>query len=241
MLSDIHANLVALEAVLADAHKTGFESTWNLGDTVGYGPRPSECIAAIRTLPLEQCLIGNHDAAAIGILRLDNFNPLAKQAALWTQQVLSKEDRSFLAGLPWRTHARGFALAHGSPRDPVWEYVLDEAIAMRNFNYFPETACFVGHHHVASVARLAPGATWPEMWPVVHGEEVSLEHGRHIINPGSTGQPRDGDTRASWALLDTTRKVVSFRRTSYDITATQQQMRAAHLPEPLIRRLDLGL
>ena len=239
VLSDIHSNLAALEAVLAAAGEV--DVTWCLGDTVGYGPQPNECTESVRALPQLSCVAGNHDWGALGKLDLSDFNDEARFAAEWTADQLSPANRAWLDGLPERIEADGFTLVHGSPRHPIWEYILNSGVAQANMAYFETLTCLVGHTHVPVVFwepglrhTVAP-ATLPEA-----GEPFSYRAVRSIVNPGAVGQPRDGDPRASYMLLDTDAGTFELQRVPYDIEETQRQMRAAGLPERLAARLSYG-
>ncbi len=238
VISDIHANLAALEAVLADAGS--FDRVWCLGDVVGYGPQPNECVDRVQGLRRYQCLAGNHDWAALGKLDLEDFNTDARLAALWTRQQLTPDNWRFLSN---RLELVGpfeerFTLTHGSPRHPIWEYILDEEVAAENFPYFTTQVCLVGHTHVPVIYALHDGdvrAVRPPLdQPFPLGEE------RLIINPGSVGQPRDGDPRASYLLLDVEPATVTYRRVEYPIEVTQEKMVAAGLPPRIIARLSYG-
>jgi len=237
VMSDIHANLAALEAVLDDA--PDFDELWCLGDLVGYGPRPNECIERVRTLP-HTSLAGNHDRAALGNLRLSSFNPVARRANEWTQQELTARARTYLNGLPSSLQRGDFCLAHGSPREPVWEYITDTGVACANFEHFSTPVCLVGHTHVPVVFRLDKESARCRAEVPPLAEPIQLGPDRVIINPGSVGQPRDGDPRASYAVLDTEAKTWEFRRVSYAVEITQERMRAEGLPRYLIQRLQAG-
>ena len=239
ILSDIHANLPALEAVLAAAGAV--DAVWCLGDLVGYGPQPNECVERVRNLPGLRCVAGNHDWAALGKLSLTDFNPQARWAVEWTAQQLIPAHRAWLDGLPERIEEEGFTLVHGSPRHPIWEYVLNSAVASENMAYFDTPACLVGHTHVA-VIFLEPGRQHRAAPAIVPepGQVFSYRPVRAIINPGSVGQPRDGDPRASYALLDTEAGQIEYRRETYAIQETQERIRAAGLPERLALRLSYG-
>ena len=239
LVSDIHGNQAALEAVLA-AQPT-FDALWNLGDTVGYGPRPRECLDLVVGHGADPSLAGNHDLAAVGTLDLAEFNPVARRAAQWTGAQLGAEHRAYLLARPVMTTASGYTLAHGSPRAPVWEYVTGTEAATANFAFFATDVCFVGHTHVAMVAAMRGGQPRAEVRPLRAGETVDLTAARYLINPGSVGQPRDRDPRAAFAVLDTERATVTARRVSYDVAATQRQMEEAGLPEALIARIALGV
>lgn len=246
ILSDIHANLVALEAVLRAAEAHGFDQVWCLGDIVGYGPNPNECVAKIKEIATH-ALVGNHDWAALGKLDVSDFNPEARRALEWTQQQLTEESKAYLASLPPRIDrvTEEFTLAHGSPRYPIWEYILYPSTAAENFDHFDTPFCLVGHTHQAiifrqdpedgSVQALMPALEYP--LPIRQAAEEGI---RLIINPGSVGQPRDGDPRASYAIYDDEQGALFYYREPYDIAKTQERMRAAGLPERLVVRLEYG-
>lgn len=241
VISDVHANLAALEAVLADA-QGDYDAVWCLGDSVGYGPEPNECVTRIRELGAI-AVVGNHDWAALSRMDVEDFNPVAKRAVLWTREQLSAENTAWLGSLPAQPLVQGaFTLTHGSPRDPVWEYILYPATAAANYASFATAFCLVGHTHIPmlyvqqpeterKVRSLAP----------VFGRRIALGGGwRIILNPGSVGQPRDNDPRSAYAILDTEAETWEARRVAYPIEVTQAHMRAAQLPERLINRLAFG-
>ena len=210
---------------------------WCLGDVVGYGPNPNECVELVRQ-HAAICLAGNHDWAAAAKMDLVAFNPDAVRAITWTRQQLTGENLGFLASLPSMLRQGQTTLAHGSPRDPIWEYVLSVRAAHENFARFDTACCLVGHTHRPAVFRQAEG-TIKQLLP---GSDWSLATGtgRFIINPGSVGQPRDGDPRSSYLLLDTAAQTVRFMRVAYSIEETQNRMLLAHLPARLITRLEFG-
>lgn len=236
IISDIHANLVAMEAVLAAART--YDVVWCLGDLVGYGPRPRECIALLRSLP-HLCVVGNHDYAAIGRLKLDEFNPVAQEAFNWTARALTAGEVAFLDALPNRIIDDPVTLVHGSPRQPVWEYIYEPETALANFELLDTAVCFLGHTHVCSLFIEAEVARGRVQYPRP-GECYTLGYGRALVNPGSVGQPRDGDPRAAFAVYDSEAGTVDFCRVEYDIASTQQQMAEERLPPALIRRLATG-
>jgi diadenosine tetraphosphatase ApaH/serine/threonine PP2A family protein phosphatase len=239
VVSDIHANLVALEAVLRDAK--GYEAIWNIGDTVGYGPRPRESLDLMVDHVANPVLVGNHDLACLGELDLTEFNPVAQVASRWTALQLGLEHRTYLKELPAMTVCEGYTLAHGSPRAPIWEYVTSSAIATENFLHFDTDVCLIGHTHIAMFAVLRPGETHSEIYQFRDGTTLDLLQARYIVNPGSVGQPRDRDARAAYAILDTDRGTITAHRVEYDIPATQRQMALANLPDVLIARLAHGM
>jgi diadenosine tetraphosphatase ApaH/serine/threonine PP2A family protein phosphatase len=237
VVSDIHANLVALEAVLADAPE--FDEVWCLGDLVGYGPDPNECVERLSDLP-HICLAGNHDWAALGRLDLDTFNTDARIANTWAQSELKPAVREYLSQLPTHMQKNGFYMAHASPREPVWEYILEPNAAHANFSYFDTPTCLVGHTHIPVVFVLdEEGGRCATMLPPFP-DPLKLGGHRMIINPGSVGQPRDADPRAAYAILDVDEMVFEFRRVAYSIFITQERMRARGLPRRLIERLEVG-
>jgi diadenosine tetraphosphatase ApaH/serine/threonine PP2A family protein phosphatase len=239
VISDPHANLPALEAVLAAIDAEPPDELWCLGDLVGYGPHPNEVVATVGERA-DVVLAGNHDLAVIGAIDLDLFGGEAGAAARWTREVLADEARSYLATLEPRGARAGFGLYHASPRDPIWEYVLDGWTAAAALAEAPERLVLVGHSHVALRASIGEdselvGALAPA------GEDVDLTSGHHLLNPGSVGQPRDGDPRAAWLVIDTESGRATFHRTDYPIERTQAAIRAAGLPEPLAARLEYGV
>ena len=238
VLSDIHGNLHALDAVLAEVERADVHQLWCLGDVVGYGADPNDCCARIRE-QADVVLAGNHDLAVTGDLSLDEFSRGAAVAARWTQEVLRREHLAWLRSLEPAGEARGFGLYHASPRDPVWEYVLSSLLAELCLDAQPHRICLVGHSHVAlSFVRPEGEAATGE--PRRGGDAVDLTAGEWILNPGSVGQPRDGDARAAWMLLDTDLERAEWRRTDYDVGAAQAAIRAARLPESLAERLEYG-
>ena len=237
ILSDIHANLTALEAVLAEAGN--FDAAWCLGDLVGYGPDPNECVERIRSLPNLQCTIGNHDAASLKQIDVDAFNPEARIAIHWTQDALSDSSRAFLQDLPEKIELENVTLAHGSPRHPVWEYLLDTRTATLNFDYFFTPLCFVGHTHLPVIYVLNDSKHMARL-SIPEANQVLTLPERAIVNPGSVGQPRDRDPRAAFALFDTETRLLDYRRVPYDFSAVHARMAAAGLPDRHIQRLAAG-
>jgi len=239
ILGDIHANLLALQAVLAGAEERGgFDQIWCLGDTVGYGPDPSPCLELLRRYPL-LAVAGNHDQAATGQLGVEEFNGPAAQAALWTAQQLTAEDRDFLIGLPLITTSEDFTLVHGSLREPLWEYLLSEESAWATFQLLSTRFCLVSHSHIPLIYRENQGD--PIFLDFNEDQKFALNEERYIINPGSVGQPRDRDPRPSYAVYDSGQGAISRHRVSYDIGETQERMRQARLPQRLIDRLNYGV
>jgi predicted phosphodiesterase len=238
VISDVHANLHALDAVLASLGTV--DAVWHLGDAVGYGPEPEGAIARLRQVGAIG-VKGNHDDAAIGGSSSQYFNPDAQMAIEWTRTRLNKTDLRFLTDLPERVQPEGsaFTLVHGSPRLPIWEYVDSAAVAQDSLTDFKTPYCLVGHTHVPVVFREKGGAM--ELVNVQPGHVLHLDGRRALINPGGVGQPRDGDPRASYLILDTDTLELRWQRVSYDIIATQTAMLAAGLPPGLAYRLTFGL
>jgi diadenosine tetraphosphatase ApaH/serine/threonine PP2A family protein phosphatase len=234
VVSDIHGNLAALEAVLEAIDERPPDELWCLGDLVGYGARPNECCTLVRRRSTT-CLAGNHDLAVRGTIDLREFSGDAGIAARWTRDVLTPESLANLQTLDTHGAAHGVELYHGSARDPVWEYVLSDEAALITFALTRSQVVLVGHSHVAlRVSTDGVGGLAPD------GTLVELGEARHILNPGSVGQPRDGDPRAAWLELDLDARTAAFHRVEYDIARTQSEIRAAGLPDILAERLAHG-
>jgi diadenosine tetraphosphatase ApaH/serine/threonine PP2A family protein phosphatase len=237
ILGDIHSNLTALEAVLADLEKSGgADEVWCLGDIVGYGPDPHECLEIVRSR-CSLCIAGNHDLASISGLDTSTFNQDAAMAVRWTSRQLRADEVDFLSGLPLKVERGDFTLAHGSPREPVWEYITSFREAEENFQYFETRYCLIGHSHLAQYFRLGDGSVTDQPG---EGTDIKLANQRYIINPGSVGQPRDSDPRAAYAIHNTETTTISFQRVAYDINSVQNRMEKAGLPLWLIERLACG-
>lgn len=236
VLSDIHSNLVALDAVLAELPPV--DEVWHLGDVVGYGPHPDEVVGRLRELGAIG-VRGNHDAAALGAIDTDSFNVDARRAAEWTGATISAATRDWLGSLPEILERDGWLLVHGSPRDPTWEYVTSTPVARASLAAMPTRAGLHGHTHLpiayveedGRVDTMSPGS----------GSTLTLGGRRALLNPGSVGQPRDGIPTSGWMILDTSEGVATWRRTAYDITAVQAAMVLAGLPDRLVARLAYGL
>ena len=236
VVSDVHANLHALNAVLAEIDSDPPAEIWCLGDLVGYGARPNECCELIQGRA-DVCLGGNHDLAVRGTIDLREFSGDAAVAATWTRGVLSPSALAYIETLEPKGERQGVELFHGSPRDPVWEYVLSDEAALAALVLSDAALTLVGHSHVAlqvSLDDAFEGGLAPA------GTELEIGNGRWLLNPGSVGQPRDGDPRAAYLVLDLDAKRAAFRRVDYDIEATQAEIRAAGLPESLAERLATG-
>ena len=236
VLSDIHANLVALDAVLAAAGPV--DAVWQLGDVVGYGPDPDGVVARLAAVGAVG-VAGNHDLAALGGNEIDWFNPDAKAAMLWTRTRIGDATRTWLAGLPTSRSDGGMTLVHGSPRDPIWEYITSVPVARANLAVLTTPIGLHGHTHLpmawadrdGRVDMIAPGP----------GSTFQLDGRPALLNPGSVGQPRDGDPTAAWLEVDTEAGLATWRRTTYDIEAVRSAMLDAGLPARLADRLRVGL
>ncbi|HVL96105.1 MAG TPA: metallophosphoesterase family protein [Solirubrobacteraceae bacterium] len=236
--TDVHGNRPAFEAVIAAAEAAGAEELWCLGDLVGYGAEPDACVAlAERHCTI--CLAGNHDLGVVGVLSLEDFSRGARIAAEWTRDTISDDTREFLLALSPEAASQGYGLFHASPRDPVWEYVLSGLTAELCFDATDFRVSLIGHSHVALSFHRPEGQ--PTQGSTRRaGDKLDLSEGEWLINPGGAGQPRDGDPRAAWLLLDTDRRTAEWQRTDYDIAAAQAAIRAARLPDSLAERLQFG-
>ena len=239
IIADIHANLNAFESVLDDIEgRGGVDELWCLGDIVGYGPDPHECIELLRQYK-HVCVAGNHDWAAIGRVSTTDFNPDAALACQWTAGQLTERDIRYLEKLPMEIDKDSFKLVHGSPREPIWEYVISTSIARENFNFFRSPYCLVGHSHVPVVFREEDGSCTSSR--LVDNVGLAVGESRLILNPGGVGQPRDGDPRASYAIYDSESRMVRLHRITYDIIITQDRMMQRGLPIRLAVRLQHGM
>ncbi len=238
VISDVHGNAHALDAVLRAVEAEDVDALWCLGDVVGYGPRPNRCCITVQAAA-DVGLRGNHDLACLGLLDVEDFSPDAATSARWTAGVLENDARRYLESLGEETQLDAIGLYHGSPRDPVWEYVLSDGIAAACFDAVDDELILVGHSHVplgySSRGGLIGGGHAPD------GTELDLSTGRWLLNPGSVGQPRDGDARAAWLLLDFDARIASFRRVAYPVERTQTEIRERGLPESLALRLAHGI
>lgn len=237
VISDIHGNYPALEAVLASA--VTVDAVWCLGDLVGYGPFPNECIERIAALPNLTCLMGNHDVAVVNSREIDRFNDEASHVIYWTKREISQSNLDFLAKLPESVTTDWVTLAHGSPRMPTWEYVIDPLTAMMNFAFFETQLALVGHSHLPLRFTVNPDGETVNRALMNPGETYRIES-RCILNPGSVGQPRDHDPRASYAILDPEEQTWKIIRVKYDIKRMQKAIEKAGLPDKLYKRLEEG-
>ena len=238
VISDVHANERALAVVLDAIEAARADEVWCLGDTVGYGPAPNRCCELVSERA-DLALIGNHDLVVIGRLDAADFNSEAAAAALWTRERLDDRARAWLEGLEPSGKRDDVALFHASARDPVWEYVLSGDAALASLELTPEPLVLVGHSHVALGIGLTGHSLAGGLAPA--GTTIDLASGRWLLNPGSVGQPRDGDPRAAWLELDLEAGTARFHRLDYDIARTQAEIREAGLPEPLAARLAQGI
>jgi diadenosine tetraphosphatase ApaH/serine/threonine PP2A family protein phosphatase len=240
IVSDIHGNRHAFEAVLDDARKAGADEVWCLGDLVGYGAEPDACVEIARER-VAICLAGNHDLAVTGELSMDDFSRGAAISAKWTQQTMGQKNLAYLRELKPAGLEGELGLYHASPRDPIWEYVLSELLAERCFDEAAQRVCFVGHSHVALAFRREAGGEGHARGALREpGQTADIREDAWLLNPGSVGQPRDGDPRAAWLLLDRDHGRVEWRRTPYDIEGAAAAIRAAGLPDSLAERLGYG-
>jgi len=247
IISDVHANLIALEVVLEVVDTLAPDVLWCLGDTVGYGPEPQACADLIRERAAV-CLAGNHDLAVVGKIPLENFHDVAAQAAIWHREHLRPETVQWLSTLPSRSETEEITLVHASPRDPVWEYVTDDRIAGANADHFETQICLVGHSHRAVGWRLRDHGWWGRVQMMNSPANAPLqltEDARWILNPGSVGQPRDGNPLASFAILDLDADIWAaatwtWHRVEYDIAAVDAAIVEAGLPKILGQRLHQG-
>jgi diadenosine tetraphosphatase ApaH/serine/threonine PP2A family protein phosphatase len=235
VLSDIHSNLIALDAVLAAAGEV--DAIWHLGDVVGYGPDPNGVVARLAERGATG-VRGNHDAAAVGGSEIEWFNPDARRAMEWTRRQLDDASRSWLGDLPERRRDGDLELVHGSPRHPLWEYVTSGDIALANLAELEAPTGLHGHTHVPVGWIANDGGV--DLVRASDRSSITLDSRRALLNPGSVGQPRDGDPRSSFLILDTELGEVTWRRTAYDVEGVQRAMRSAGLPGALVSRLSSG-
>ena len=238
VISDIHANRHAFEATLDAVAASDAAELWCLGDLVGYGAEPDACVELARE-HAAVCLAGNHDLAVTGEIPLDEFSRGASLAAQWTQEVIAPENLAFLAGSEPQAQEGSVGLYHASPRDPVWEYVLSALLAELCLDVQHDRVCLIGHSHVAlSFVRHSGELATGE--PSATARSSTSPSGEWLLNPGSVGQPRDGDPRASWLLLDLDGLTATFHRAEYDVAGAAAAIRAARLPDSLAERLEYG-
>jgi predicted phosphodiesterase len=235
VLSDIHSNLVALDAVLA--HLGAVDAIWHLGDVVGYGPDPDGVVARLAEIGAVG-VRGNHDAAAVGGSEIEWFNPDARAAIEWTREHISQTTRAWLGALPERLIETDYTLVHGSPREPLWEYITSSTVARANLAFVTTRFGLHGHTHLPIAWAEEDG----RIVPIARGDGSSFElSGRALLNPGSVGQPRDGIPDSSYMVIDVERDLATWYRVAYDIESVQAAMREAGLPSRLVERLSYGV
>lgn len=241
MLSDIHSNRQGLEAVLAAVEEAAVDEVWCLGDMVGYGADPDACTQLVRER-CTTCLVGNHDLAVLGALDIDTFSETAAAAVEWTREHVKEETLEFLRSLEPAGSRDGIGLFHASPRDPIWEYVLSTDQAEAGFEAQEERVGLIGHSHIALFFTRAGGARpgYAQGAQASDGGEIEIADGEWMLNPGSVGQPRDGDPRAAWLELDTEEWTGLYHRVDYDVEGAAAAILAAGLPAPLAERLGAG-
>ena len=237
VISDVHANLDAFKAVLEDA--VSFDRVFLLGDLVGYGPDPNECIELAASLPGLHCVLGNHDAALLGFITPGNFNHEAQKALEVQQELLKREQLEWLELLPVEDLLPGIRLVHGSPRNPIWEYLLSGVTAFVNFEAFSEAVCLIGHTHIPSIFSLDGGRSVKVLQP--SSGDLWRSNGRFLLNPGSVGQPRDANPKASYVIFDDEEATWQFRRVAYDYRPVQERIHALGIPARHADRLAKGL
>ena len=238
IISDIHANFTALKAVLE--HATPFDRVWCLGDLIGYGPDPNECVDAVRELPGIQCIKGNHDAALLGEIDITAFNDEARRSLEWLREIISTENYRWLGQLGEMIELGGITLVHGSPRNSVWEYIADSSTAFSNMAHFSSRVCLVGHTHLPGIYQLKNDTiSTIFLNGSLAGEPIQLDD-KCIVNPGSVGQPRDHDPRASYLLFDDEKDEWMYQRVAYDVKSVQKRIIDAGLPSRHAARLEFG-
>lgn len=237
IISDIHSNLEALNVVLNKLYRV--DKLICLGDIVGYGPNPNECIKKVRNLNIPT-VAGNHDAAVTGQMDVKWFNQNAREAVFWTQREITEENREYLKSLPEVLVEDDFQFVHGSIRSPLEEYITSLTEALPTFEMMTKPCCFIGHSHVPLFIALKKDGNY-EGRALMDGEEVLVDdHEKVIVNVGGVGQPRDGDPRASFGIYDSKTKIFSLHRVEYNIEQVQEKMKTVGLPQPLIDRLKFG-
>ncbi len=238
LLSDVHGNLPAFEAVLADVDAQSADEVWCLGDLVGYGAQPDGCVELARDR-CDMSLAGNHDLVVTGDIPIADFSSSAAAAARWTQETIAAETMEYLRSLEASDAGREPALFHASPRDPVWEYVLSGWQADECMDLMDARVGAIGHSHVALWFQRGEDGKVAGA-PAEAGLERDLSEGRWLVNPGGVGQPRDGDPRAAWLLLDTGTWTATWRRVEYPIDDAARAIEEAGLPKVLAERLYNG-
>ncbi len=242
VISDIHSNLSALKEVLADLSMEKVEGYLVLGDIVGYGPYPNECIEILQKLPNSAIIVGNHDWAAIDLEDISQFHEEARQACFWTRSILTSDAIAYLGSLEYIIHNDQYMLVHGSPRDPLDEYLINVERFEKNISFLKADICFIGHSHLPLYFSQQKDTGALDMRNIQEHEILTLAPEIvHIINPGAVGQPRDRDPRASYGIFDTQELKFVLKRKPYDIAAVQAEMTKQNLPQSLIDRLSEGI
>lgn len=241
ILSDIHGNFEALNVVLDYLGGESVEGYICCGDIVGYGPNPNECVEIVRDIENLHIVVGNHDWASLGLEDITTFRESARDAIKWTIEQLTDENKDYLKELPYCEERENFIVVHGSPRDPLDEYLLSEDTFKKNLKYFKKPLCFIGHSHIPLYFYISDeGCIGGDH--INDGDQIYLNPlYRYVINCGSVGQPRDNNPLASFGIYDSQRNILTLKRLSYNIERIQQKMRAVHLPESLIDRLGMGV
>jgi diadenosine tetraphosphatase ApaH/serine/threonine PP2A family protein phosphatase len=241
VISDIHANLPALESVLEAVDEAGVEEIWCLGDVVGYGAEPDECADLVRER-CDLCLVGNHDLAVLGALDVASFSEAAAEAVHWTRDNVAERTLELLRALEPSGEREGIALFHASPRDPVWEYVLSAEQAAACLDVQTQRIALIGHSHISLFFTRPAAGEHGEIRGAQSSDDTLLDlvDGSWLINPGSVGQPRDGDPRAAWLELDTSEQAARFHRVRYDVDRAAASISSAGLPRRLADRLQVG-
>lgn len=242
VISDIHSNLPALKEVLADLEAEKVEGYLVLGDIVGYGPYPNECIEVLQKLPNSAIIVGNHDWAVIELEDISQFHEEARQACLWTRSILTPDACAYIGSLEYIIHNGQYMLVHGSPRDPLDEYLINVERFEKNIPFLKADICFIGHSHLPLHFTKQKESGNMEIGAIGEQEVLALvPEVVHVINPGSVGQPRDRDPRASYGIFDTQDLKFVLKRRAYDIAAVQAEMTKQNLPQSLIDRLSEGI
>ncbi len=240
ILADVHSNLEAFQAVLFNLEKRGIKKIWHLGDIVGYGPNPNECVELLKKKKIIS-VVGNHDLAVIGKISIFDFNPYAAQAVKINASELSQENKKILSNLPLTLKPeKEIILAHGSLRDPIWEYLLEIYQAEENFTLFKEKVLFVGHSHIPTIFEKRENKIYQFRFPPDKAFLKFEKDSFYIINPGSVGQPRDRNPKASFIIFDNEALTLEYHRIEYDYYRTQEKMRKKGFPNFLIERLSIG-
>jgi len=232
VFSDTHSNIEALDCVIEKISLENVDKIICCGDIVGYGPNPNECVEKIKSIKTIKIVAGNHDRAAVGLFDVNWFNDNAKATILWTSSQLTEENKNFLKGLPEKIIEENFTVVHGSPREPINEYLIKPSDMQDNLQFFETQICFIGHSHRPFIYTAENGITG------LSADTTTQITSKSIINVGSVGQPRDGNNRACFMILEDNK--ITFHRVAYDIKAVQKKMKIEKLPDELVERLNYG-